>query len=84
MPKVSPRSRSGKDAAFPEDPMKKGARYAAPLVCLAPAIDDQINRDIKSSELPAEPPVLLSAARKIGLDHQQIQIAVGPGLAPCT
>lgn len=64
--------------------MKKGAGNAAPLVCLAPAIDDQIDRDIESSQLSAEPPVLLPATREIGLDHQQVQIAVRPGLAPCT
>ena len=62
--------------------MKKGAGYTAPLVRLAPAVDDQIDRDIESPELSSEPSVLLPAAGEIGLDHQQVQIAVGPGLAP--
>jgi hypothetical protein len=78
------RSRSGKDAAFPEDSMKKGARYAAPLVRLASAIDDQIDCDIETSKLPAEPSVLLSAAAKVRLDDKQVQIAVRLSLAPST
>ena len=63
--------------------MKKCARHATPLIRLAPAINDQIDRDIEPSKLPAEPPVLLSAAIEIRLDDQQVQVAIGPSLAPC-
>lgn len=33
---------------------KKGARHSAPLIRLASAIDDEIDRDIKPSKLPAD------------------------------
>jgi hypothetical protein len=75
-------SRSGKDTAFLEDPMEEGAGHPAPFVCLAPAIDDQIDRDIEPSELSAESPVLLPATSEVGLDDQQVQITVGPGIVP--
>ena len=81
---VSPRSRCGKDAAFPEGTMEKGAWHVAPLVCLTPAVDDQIDRDIEPSQLPAKPPILLPPAREVRLDDQQVQIAVRPSHAPCT
>jgi hypothetical protein len=84
MPEVSPGSRSDKDATFREDLMKEGAGYATPLVCLALAIDDQIDRDIESSKLPTEPSLLFPAAREVRLDDQQVQVAVRPSLAPCT
>ena len=63
--------------------MEKRARHAAPLVRLALPIDDQVDGDIETSQLPAEAPVLLTATPEIRLDDQQIQIAVRSSLTPC-
>src|SRR5215469_7044207 len=67
---VSERSGSGEDTAFLENPMKEAARHVAPLLSLTLAIDDEVNRHVKAPKLLAEPPVLLPAALKVGLDNK--------------
>lgn len=62
--------------------MKEAAGNIAPLVGLPPPIDHQINCHAEPSQLVAEPSVLLSAPVEVGLDDEQIQIAIGSRLAP--
>jgi hypothetical protein len=59
------------------DPQSVCGRPVAPLLVLR-----EQSGENESPQLLAEPPVLLSAAGEVGLDDQQVQIAVGPGLAP--
>lgn len=64
--------------------MEKAARHVAPLLRLAPAVDEQVNRYIESPKLPAEPPVLLHAPPEVRLDDEQVKITVRASLTPST
>ncbi len=72
---------SSEDAAFAEDPVKEAAGNIAPSVGLPPPINHQINCHAESPQLLAEPSVLLSAPVEVGLDDEQVQIAIGSRLA---
>ncbi len=56
--------------------MKEAAGNIAPLVGLPPPIDHQINCYAEPPQLHAEPSVLLSAPVEVGLDDEQVQIAI--------
>ncbi|HEU5253072.1 MAG TPA: hypothetical protein VFU16_07095 [Solirubrobacterales bacterium] len=69
---VSERSGSGEDTAFPESPIKGAARHVAPSLGLVLAIDHEINRYFEATQLPAEPPVLVTTPVEVGLDDESV------------
>lgn len=79
---ASARSGSGEDTAFPENPMHEAARHVAPFLSLALAVDHEVDRNIEAPQLPTKSPILLAASIEVGLDHQQVQVAIRASLTP--
>lgn len=67
-------SRPNENAAFRESPVKK-TTLSTPLLRLAPSIDHKVDGDFETPKLASEPAVLLSAASKVRLDHEQVKVA---------
>jgi hypothetical protein len=61
--------------------VKEAAGNVAPLVDLPPPIDHQVNCHAEPSQLLADLSVLLSAPIEVGLDDEQVQIAIRTRIA---
>jgi hypothetical protein len=62
--------------------MKEASGHTAPFLRLSLTVDHEIDRDIKSSKLLAEPSVLLPTPTEMGLDDEQVKVAIRTSLAP--
>ena len=78
---TSVRSSADEDTPFSQRVIHDGAREAAPLLCLAAPIDEQVDRYAKFAERVPQTHELAGTALDLWLDHKQIQIAVGASVA---
>ena len=75
------------DSAFPERAGEDVVEGVAPVFHFVAAIDQDIGSNTKAVERPSEPQRLREAValrpERLGLDYDQIDVRLRPGLAAC-
>lgn len=71
----------GNDAAFGQRVIERRALGFAPLGDVVGAYDDCVGGDAQSAQLSTEPDRFRSTIVNLGLDHEEVEVAVGVGIA---
>ena len=74
-------SRRGKDAALGQRLVEHRALDLAPLGDVVGAYDDYVGGDAQPAQLSTEPDRLRRTVVDLGLDHEEVEVAVGAGIA---